>query len=198
MISAVRVLLLLALALIAGCGSAPVQEVTYYLLRSEPPRPGVTNLSVTPVIGIGTVRVAPYLLDDGIVLERSDGEVRTARMHRWSEPLDESLRLIVSNRVSAVLGRPLLSSAQGSDVNFSVDLSIEEWHATEAGVVHLVARWVVRATDSEEATRRFRFSDRAVLAEPGYAALVQAHLNLGERLADAVAGTLAPLQSVQP
>ena len=195
--SAVRVLLLLTLALFAGCGSAPVQEVTYYLLRSEPPPPGVTNLSVTPVIGIGTVRVAPNLLDDGIVLERPDGEVRSARMHRWSEPLDESLRLIVSDRVSAALERPLLSDAQGSDVDFSVDLFVEEWHATEAGEVHLVARWVVRATDSEVATRRFRFSDRTPLAAQGYPALVRAHLNLGERFADAVAGTLEPLQGVQ-
>ena len=88
--SAVRVLLLLTLALFAGCGSAPVQEVTYYLLRSEPPPPGVTNLSVTPVIGIGTVRVAPISLMMASCWNgptgRSARRACTAGPNRWTNP----------------------------------------------------------------------------------------------------------------
>ena len=188
----------LALAIgIAGCSTTPAPEVRYFLLRSEAPKPGVVNLSVEPVIGLGAVRVAPYLVGDGIVLEVGPGEIHEARYWRWSESLEEGLRLLVANRASSTLGRPLLGHAAGESLEYSVNVYVETFHATKDGDVKMVARWSVAAQKKDAEPSRFRFSDSLRMQGSGYPELVRTHRELAERFADEVARSLAQIVTVE-
>lgn len=178
------------LALVVGCGSVRAPEIAHYLLRSEEDARGVEDLTARPAIGLGAVRVADYLATDGIVVAVAPDQLRTARLARWSEPLEASLRVLLAGRASRSLDHPVLSHAGRADLDLIVDLFVEAFHADEAGEVRLVARWSIEATAPGVEARRFRFSDRAQMRATGYPELVRAHVALAERLADAIAGSL--------
>jgi hypothetical protein len=174
-----------SLGLLTGClGGAALPEPTDYLLRV--PAEAVTPSRGAPAFALGEVRVAPYLEQPGIVLAQDDGVVRAARYHRWAEPLDASVRLVVAELAGAALGRPVARRAARSDAGpVVVDLTVDTLHGTADGRARIDAHW--RVAGRAEAGR---FTATEPLAEPGYPALVAAEYRLLEGLAEALAADL--------
>lgn len=178
-------LLAVSLGLLTGClGGAALPEPTDYLLRV--PAEAVTPPRGAPAFALGEVRVAPYLEQPGIVLAQDDGVVRAARYHRWAEPLDASVRLVVAELAGAALGRPVARSAARSDAGpVVVDLTVDTLHGTADGRARIDAHWRVAGR-----TEAGRFTATEPLAEPGYPALVAAEYRLLEGLAAALVADL--------
>ncbi len=177
--------LAVSLVLLTGClGGTALPEPADYLLRvpagaGAPPRGA-------PAFALGDVRVAAYLEQPGIVLAQEDGVVRAARYHRWAEPLDASVRLLVAELAGAALGRPVARSAAGAGPGpVVVDLTVDTLHGTADGRARIDAHWRVAGRPGEG-----RFTATEALAEPGYPALVAAEYRLLERLAEALAAEL--------
>jgi hypothetical protein len=175
--------------LLGGCGSAP-PETVQYLLR-PPAGDGVTRLDSNFDVALGRLSVAPYLDQEGIVLEGESRRIIVARNHRWSESLSQSLRRVMQVGIGNAAGSPVgdvRAGALASDV--VVDINFYQFHGSLSGDVKLVANWLLRSAQSNEELGSFEFAGSTRTAADGYDALVQAHMDLLEQLADEIAETL--------
>ena len=179
-----RIIVLMGALLLAACSSAPPKLESYLL------RPAVAPGAVTAVedsgYALGTIRVANYIDQPGLVLTSGDGKVHAARNHVWAEPLQVSLRRFLATQVSAGSDRDIAATATAS-TNTRINVSVDELHGNDSGAAVLVAYWDVVAG---EGSKSFRFSEEQALGSDGYDALVQAEEALLERLADAIAASL--------
>jgi len=181
--------LLVAGCVALGCSSPPAPERAYYLLRGAPAA-ALAAASAEQRAGIAEVTVAPYLDRAGIVVGLGPHEVREARFHLWAEPLRDGIHTYLEDRISAKLGYLFgggRAAMRGWEKRVAVD--VRELHALEGGDVRLVAGFTVSSRAGEilvveQVTRTTR------QASPGYAALLDAHIELLDELADSIASAL--------
>ncbi len=180
--------------LLMGCTSTAPQEVTLYLLRPGMDAPQ-TELSTASfvAIGLGEVRVAPYLDNSGIMLELEGRKIRPARYHRWAEPLSSSLAVVLSNNLSAELGQPITNRTDARTWDYRLDVYIDEFHGTRDGIAKLNATWTIVSLSVEAADSQHRFASRERILSKGYAALVEAHYRLTEALSTEIANSMKPI-----
>lgn len=172
-----------------ACAGAPPTR-TYYLMRAEI-TDGVVRAQAPVSIGLGSVDVAPYLSDPGLVLETGAGQVQSARSHVWAEPLGDSLRLYLRAQISRELGYAVSpNTTSGETPDYVVDVAVEELHGTRSGAARLVATWRIARADRTEELAAFRFARTRQLARDGYAALAEAEIALFDELATEIAKSL--------
>ncbi len=187
---------LMALILIAGC-AGQVAERNQYLLRSTHDTKSTTS-DAPPRLEIGNLSVAPYIDQPGLVIANADGSIRVARNHLWAEPLRSSVRSFLASEISAALGEPVRRHSDGAArTELEISARIDQLHGTENGSVLLVASWTVIDISNRAVLVERGFTDTQPLTTDGYAALVDAESALLERLAAAIAGSIAPRQPGQ-
>ncbi len=177
--------------LLGGCASAP-PELHEYLLRPE-------SLEVVsenrPAVVLKSVAVAPYLDQQGIVLQTSSVEIRVARHHLWAEPLAGAigryLQVALGNRTDRRVEMTSLTTGSNSS---AVAVLINRFHGDAGGEVRLVAQWRLESEQAEPML--FTFDEQARQTADGYDSLVAAHATLLDRLAGAMADSL--LQAEAP
>ena len=176
--------------LFIGACTSPAPSLQQYLLRTDTPAQySVQNQ--TEVIGIGAVLVASYIDDLGLVLETSNGEVRTARDHQWAEPLRESVRTFLAREISAGAHQIIRSQRSGeTDWQRRIDIRIDELHGTATGDARLVAYWTVFDMAERTVLAENGFVHTEALSDDGYEALARAHKKLLSRLALAITKSL--------
>lgn len=172
----------------AGCGGK-TPDLTQYLLRAD--NPGQIVGQAPASTGIGDLTVASYIDEPGLVLESSNGEVRSARHHQWAEPLRESLRSFLAAEIATASGRAIGSHKhKASTWKRRIDIHIDQLHGNADGDATLVAYWAVIDAGKLKLISEKAFSDTEPLAGDGYDALVRAEKILLSRLAAAIAATL--------
>jgi len=175
-----------AAAALLACSAPPVPPTTRYLLR-VPEREGSGPVE-TADVGLGAVRVAPYLRETGLMVETGPHQVRPARFHRWAEPLSEGVRRLLRSELSRALGREVAAvPAGGADPATLLEVQIDRLHASLGGRALLVARW--RVVRDGRATA-FRHVRSAPLPRDGYAGVVEAEIGLLRELGAAMADSL--------
>ncbi len=180
---------LVMLVVLSACSSAPV-DVNYYLLRGDVPT-GSRQLEPFPHYGLGTVELASYINQRGLLLQTADNEIRPARYHMWAEPLSESVPVFLAQEVSLASGRDLLPlPPNGDPALVSVNVRIDQFHGTSAGGAILVAHWWL--SDAGKLESGFRFVQELMLEADGYANLVRAQEKLLAMLATEIARELGP------
>ncbi len=180
---------MLALALLlTGCGSTPLEQHEYLL---RPQKLEVVSGSRSAVL-LKPVQVAPYLDQDGVVLQTGPAEIRAARQHRWAEPLDESLSRYLQVGIANAADRPVETAPiLSEDDRQKIVISVHQLHGSEDGSVRLVADYVV---ENEAGERRLgSFDERIRQASDGYPALVAAHGSLLDQLSAEIAAELEAL-----
>ncbi len=189
---AASTVLLLPLLLLGGCSSTP-SEPTLYLLRGQPAE-GSGEVAASLRFGLGRVILAPYLLSStGLVVETAPGEVRSARLHRWAEPLDAGMRWFVRTEIARSLGHEVgggLSDVM--DWDYTIDLYVGRLHGSMSGDAMIEAAWVLRVAHDDTALREYRFGKRVPLPQAGYAGLVAAEEDLLRQLSAQIAESLRP------
>ena len=184
-----KFLVLLAIAVVAGCTSS-VPTLNQYLLRSDASSQ-YTVEKQSAVVGFGSVVVASYIDGLGLVLESNEGEVRAARDHQWAEPLRDSLRVFMAQEISTNAGQVIRAYSIGeNDWQRRIDLRIDQLHGTANGKAKLVAYWQVFDTDKRTVISENGFSETESLRADGYEALVAAEKALLIRLAAKMAASL--------
>ncbi len=177
---------ILFLFLLAACSSAPVQQPSQYLLRS-PVLPASGPANSVAAYDLSLVEVAPYLDQPGLVLETDSGEIHTARLHEWAEPLRLSLQGFMAAEIGRQLGASV--SVRSGDINATrIEISIDQLHGTHSGTALLVASW--RSTGANGQVLAGQFAEEQTLGRDGYAALVQAQRSLLQRLAGNIGAAL--------
>ncbi len=171
--------------LIVGCSGQPVQT-HYYLLRSEDP---ISSRQLNPSerFAMGSVNIAPYIDQPGVVLQLGGGEIRPAMHHQWAEPMRDSVRNFLLVAVSQELGEDVFPS-EISNADTVLDIRINQLHGTQDGEVVLSAVWMLRKGNDLVAS--YNFLERSPLSNDGYPALVEAQEALLQELASTIANSM--------
>ncbi|HLS98624.1 MAG: PqiC family protein [Porticoccaceae bacterium] len=134
---------LLCLALATGGCLAPRSPAPdYYLLiaRSESGQPTLAGKT----LGIGPVRVAPFLDRPQIVTHGADGSLTLAEGHRWAEPLDRGIQRVMEQNLSALTGATTRNFpwTRATIPDFALRLDVLELNR-DGGDAVLEASWVI-------------------------------------------------------
>ena len=108
-------------------------------------------------VGLGPVRVPAYLDRPELATRVATSEVTFSPTDRWAEPLSASLRRVLAQNMSTLLGTEDIYAfpwAAGTQLDWAVTADVIRFERTPAGEVEVVARWVVR----EGAGGRIRLS----------------------------------------
>lgn len=176
----------LALALLlSACASTP-PETSHYLLRSDEDIQSRV-LQPSEKFALGTVTIAPYIDQPGLVLQTQNGDMRPARHHLWAEPLFEGARTYLRAEISRISGQDLAIAALKPNASV-IDVRIDQMHGTHDGKAKLVAYWWLRQSGDLQAAHQF--AQTRVLGSDGYAALAAAEKALLTALATEIAAAL--------
>ena len=186
------IIVALCAALISCSASTPTR--TQYLLRTEATARSV-QVEAPVRIGLANVTIAPYLRQSGIVVATEDGQVRVAKQHLWAEPLDAGLRSYLRAEISDKLGYDISSTnSDKPEWEYTVDVYVDRLHGTMAGTAALDVSYQISDQSSGGKIMDYRFSDSENLDRKGYSGLVDAQRSLVQKLAQAIADSLAELR----
>ena len=188
---------LLVSLLLAACGTSP--PVRYFTLSDTVPV-GLQDADDAVVLGLGPMRMAPYLDRSQIVMRSSGAEIDIDEFIRWAEPLSTAFLRVVSADVdNAVNGLSVVTfpweSAVWSRVDYRLLGEVIRFDGGPSGRVVLETQWGVVATDSDTwpvPPRRRRYE--AQMAAPGDpASLAKAMSEALARFSSDIVSELRPL-----
>ena len=168
-----------------GCASTAI-EPSYYLLRSNGAVPS-GKLNPSREYSLGTVEIAPYLDQPGIVMETADAQTRPASNHLWAEPIYDGVRNYLTTEIAQVTGQELLPEKL-NQTSTVVNIRIDQLHGTLDGNAHILAYWWLVRDDTVIALNRY--ADTRSLQASGYGALVESEKALLSELARQIAASL--------
>ena len=131
--------IVLWLVILLGACAGQVTPPTYYLLRSDT-QPESQRLTPSRDFALGSVSIAPYIDQPGLVLLSDESQMRPARHHLWAEPIYEAVRNFLMREISHNFGEDLLPLPPRRDA-LLINVRIDQLHGTSDGVARLVAYW---------------------------------------------------------
>jgi uncharacterized lipoprotein YmbA len=178
---------LLLVLILSGCASQAI-DPSYYLLRSNQDLQ-TSKLNPSQDFSLGSVDIAAYLDQPGLVIEKSNGQIQPAGQNLWAEPIYDGVRNLLATEIAIAYGQELLPAKLTRNTAV-VNIRIDQLHGTLDGTAKIVAYWWLVKDDTVVALNRF--SDSRSLSADGYGALVEAEKALLETLANKIAKSLAP------
>jgi len=141
-----RALLVLGL-LLGGCTILEPRPdpSRFFTLSAVAPSPDSPPGSVA--VGLGPVRVPAYLDRPELATRVATSEVSFSSTDRWAEPLSASIRRVLAQNLSTLLGTEEVYAFPwpgGTHVDWAVAIDVLRFERTAAGEVEVAARWVVR------------------------------------------------------
>jgi len=185
-----RVMSLCLVMLLSAC-AGQVAEPSYYLLRGDT-QPESQRLEPSRYFALGSVSIAPYIDQPGLVLMTGSNEMRAARHHLWAEPVHETVRNLLMREISRDYGEHLLPLPPRRDARL-INVRIDQLHGTGDGAARLVAYWWIG--NEKEVEAAYRFARTQPLSRDGYAALAEALETLLSELAAEIAGGMEKAKS---
>lgn len=178
--------LLISALLLTACTTTPASR--YYLLDPLA-APKMEKLAdAGNRLGIGTINLPDYLNRQQLVIRGSGGQLLIRDGERWGEPLEDSVRRVLGENLSRLLGSGklvFLPAPPGIDPSRRLQLEITAFEASAANEVRLDARWSLSRTQGAGTLRE----SHIVLAMAGndasamVAAMNQALLQLASEIA---------------
>jgi uncharacterized lipoprotein YmbA len=185
-----KVASLLLVVLLSGCAGKAI-EPSYYLMRSDHDLE-TRALNPSKDFSMGTVVIASYIDQPGLLMETTDGEIRSARYNLWAEPVYEGVRNQLMVEIAQAKGQDILPANLGN-TPIVLDIRLDQLHGTNKGTAKLVAYWWLRR--GNEVIAAYIFAEEQALVTDGYAALVAAEEVLLTQLAEKIAATLVVTDS---
>ncbi len=179
----------MVLSAISGCASSP--KVEYFTLEPlESPSPRLTaSLSVQMV----RVHVPPTLDRKQMVRHRDEYSLDISDQHRWSAPLDQMIRRVLTEDLIRRLpeGSVILPEEPASSSTDKIVVDILEFAPDASGTIRLEASWSLLLANTG-GTAQSHFARLSEPASPeGAAGEVSAMSRVLSRLAAQMAQTLA-------
>ena len=180
---------------LAACG--PSEPTRFYLLSPEPTAPAAALAG--PVVFVDQATIAPYLDRAQIVSRIAPDQVAFSDVRTWAEPVTSMITRYIVDELGARFGPDrVLETPARRDLtpDFRLALDVQRFDGDQAGLMVLDARWTLLAGPDE----RFVATGRERITEPAgdptswdarVAALGRALTVLGQRLGQAIAGSVA-------
>ncbi|MFT7461810.1 MAG: putative lipoprotein YmbA [Pseudohongiellaceae bacterium] len=181
---------LAASSFVVGCASAPTHFYVLTPLQSAASVDGVNGLA----LGIDPVNL-PGLLDRPLLVTRIDEhERRLEEFARWAEPLDENIRRVLSENLSALLGSEQIVSlptVRAVQLDRRLQVDVLRFEGTPGGEVVLEVRWSLYdpKTNTRQFTRHGTYA--AAIGGDGMGPLVSAMSGVLGQLSHTVAAELS-------
>ena len=186
----IRLLALLGVLLIAGCGtSAPVH---FYALSANAASPAPPAPSTSISIAVGPVWMSEAVDRPQIVLNTGANSLALEEFSRWAAPLPGNIAQVIAENLVRLLGTPRVAVyPQGplSDPDFRIELVMLRFNSTPGDAASMEALWTIR-TKIPGQTLSGRTVLHEAVAGPGIEELVAAHsralATFSKVLADAI------------
>lgn len=198
---AARILVTAAATLLfAGCLFRPATVSTHHfvlapIVTNEPPAVAIEHLSV----GIGTVKMPPYLLRDSVAVRTDANEIEYFEDAVWAERLDQSFQRTLAANLSRLLSSDNIYVAdwEPNQVMIKVLIDIRQFDVDVRGHGTLIARWRIIAADSNKLLkdREIRL-EKAGASSRGHPEVVAA--TLSELAAEFSRELAKSIESIQP
>ena len=138
---------LLILIFAAGCSTAPA--IRYYQIQaaSTPVLATASEANAALALGIGPIRLPPYLDRNKIVLAQQKTEIKLAEYSEWAGQLDDNIGSVLALNLGEFLGTERISRypwPPETKVDYRVEIELIRLHAVTADEVILEARWVIK------------------------------------------------------
>lgn len=163
---------------------------TYYSLRAEGPLPANSG---GIALGVGPVILPDYIDRAELVFQSADHRFQIPYEHRWAGSLRETTTRVLGTNLARVLGTGNLHLHpwdSDTELRYSVQVNIRQFHALSGGDAILEATWRVEGRDSTDPVRRASGNFTEPVVGDGYDAVVAAQSRLLSQLARAIARTL--------
>jgi uncharacterized lipoprotein YmbA len=177
--------LILAAALLAGCGStAP----TFYTLSEEGDLPSGGGTS----IGVGPVTLAEYVNRRNLVLQTAPNLIEVAQSHRWAGDLDNSVARVLATNLGRRLGTGNVRTypwSRDGEIDYQVAVDIREFIAGDDGYARIEATWRTYSLPGSRLIGTKTFIASEPVISENYESVVAAQSRLlGKLSADIAAG----------
>jgi uncharacterized protein len=182
---------------LAACASRPVEIRQYVLTQSASSDSVGTGSSApsggAPAIGVGPVRLPPYLRTVQIVTRVGTNELRTADTERWGEDLDRGLARVVAENLSVLVPTTRAVAFPWRDaapMDYRVSIDVQRFERAPDGAVVLEAHWAVAG--GADATPFLRRTSLLREGSEGtdYSAAVSAMSSAAGRLSQEIAAAI--------
>jgi uncharacterized lipoprotein YmbA len=178
--------------LLGGCIGSHSPAPTYYLLTA--PAQTRNAAAVDYAIGVGPVRVAPFLARDDITVHGGGGAMSFSERQRWGEPLEQGVQRVLLQNLHALTGAETRNFPwrQSSIPRFAVRIDVIDLDRLSDGNAVLEVSWQLEDLQAAKVldTRQQRLT--ASGGGPGTAALAAAYSDLFAQLAQQIAAALPP------
>lgn len=181
-------------ALLAGCMGSRSPQPNYHLLTA---RADNERYPVAATIGVGPVRVAPFLGASQIVIHEGGSQMKLNAGQRWGEPLDQGVQRVIMQNLANLTGAKLRNFPwrQRATPRYAVRLDVFDLDRLPDGSAVLEATWQLENLERSRLTRSRRERITVTPADSGYPALADAYsqllAELSERIARAITADIA-------
>lgn len=181
--SLITTLSLFGVLLVAGCTPTRSPTPEYHLLTAL--AEGPTSRSLNTTIGVGPVRIAPFLETNQLVVHEGSGTLRSSGKHRWSEPLDQAVQRIMVQNLATLTSAKLRNFPwrQRAAPRFAIRLDVLDLDRGINGTAVLDVIWHLEDLGSERLVRSKRERFSLPVSSEGYGPLPSAYSELFNQLA---------------
>jgi uncharacterized lipoprotein YmbA len=179
-------------ALLGGCIGSHSPAPSYYLLTA----PAQTH-NAAPVdyaIGVGPVRVAPFLARADITVHAGGPAMSFSERERWGEPLEQGVQRVLLQNLHVLTGAETRNFPwrQSGIPRFAVRIDVIDLDRLSDGSALLEVSWLLEDLQAAKVldTRQQRLTGS--VEGTGTAALTAAYSDLFAQLAQQIAAALPP------
>ena len=106
-------------------------------------------------VGVGLVKMPPYLTKSSIAYRKSANEVSYLENYLWAEPLNQSFQRTLAGNFAVLLptDQIRLSAWQRSEVTVAVYVNVEQFDVDAQGRGTLIAWWRITSPDGDQVLR---------------------------------------------
>jgi uncharacterized protein len=178
-------MLLSGLILLSGCVGNHSAQPAYHLLTARAAAK-ITTLDTS--IGIGPVRIAPFLARADITTHNGGGTMRFSASERWGEPLEQGIQRVLLQNISALSGAETRNFPwrQSAIPRYAARIDVADLDRLSDGSAVLEVSWILEDLSAARVikTQQERFS--VPINGSGTDALTNAYSELFAQLAERI------------
>lgn len=182
-----RMIILVSIALLSACSSAP-NQVHYYLLDKDttPYQQKTSTSADVPHLSLMRVKLASYLSQPQLAMQQKNNQIYYATQHLWAESLYENIRRSLVNDLTYVSDYQvrLASDPKLTQDEIKLEIQIDHLVATDSGKVILAGKyWLIKGKNAIS-KQDFYFSEN--LAQSGFSYAIEQERALLKQLAEQI------------
>jgi len=186
---------LFILLMLLGCATTPPSR--FYVLTPQSqagPEPPVADLT----LGVGPVRLVPYLERPQIVARERDNRLKVEEFERWGGTLESSVTWVMAENLSRSLDTDAVVAfpwERAVTPDYQVAIDVRQLDASDDGQVRLIAQWRILGDDGRRLYTIGRSDIREPLIDEDFEHQVAAQSRALARMSDEIAAALRGLRA---